>query len=280
MTYSCNKAHEDGKIAYIDQGSGPIILLVHGVPTSSYLYRKVIPKLIKSGYRVIAPDLLGYGASDKPNGYEIYSNKNQSKRLLSLMSHLSVELWTQVCNDAGGLWTWEMLSLDQDKVNHLILLNTIIYDDGFCPPMTFTKGIKSKWYTNLYNSALAGFMVKNTMNNGTKIVDLAKKELDAYKTPMREGGNKALYWFFSNSTDHVKDYRALHEKLDMPVSVIWGTKDEILQWKSQADEVMKNLRIPEKDVYLFEKADHFIQEDVPQELAGHVINMIKMSAGG
>lgn len=75
----------EGKIAYVDEGKGPVILLIHGVPTSSWLYRNIIPGLAESGKRVIAIDMLGYGYSDKPEGYEIYNAANHGGRLLELM---------------------------------------------------------------------------------------------------------------------------------------------------------------------------------------------------
>lgn len=65
----------NSQIKYIDAGAknSPCILLIHGVPTSSWLYRHMIDPLVSKGYRVIAPDMLGYGQSDKPKGYDIYA---------------------------------------------------------------------------------------------------------------------------------------------------------------------------------------------------------------
>ncbi|MEO0528350.1 MAG: alpha/beta fold hydrolase, partial [Bacteroidota bacterium] len=58
---------EDGlKMHYVDEGSGPLVLLLHGEPSWSYLYRKMIPVLVDAGFRTIAPDLIGFGKSDKP----------------------------------------------------------------------------------------------------------------------------------------------------------------------------------------------------------------------
>ena len=79
---------KDGVIKYIDKGQGPVILLLHGVPTSGWLYRKMIDPLVNAGYRVIAPDMLGFGNSDSPEGYEIYSEEMHAQRLLELMNAL------------------------------------------------------------------------------------------------------------------------------------------------------------------------------------------------
>ena len=87
---------EGGNMAYIDIGEGPVILLVHGVPTSSWLYRHIIHNLLQKGYRVIAPDLLGFGNSDKPKGIDIYNVEKQGKRLLKLMNDLQIDKYTHV----------------------------------------------------------------------------------------------------------------------------------------------------------------------------------------
>lgn len=95
---------EGGKMAYVDEGSHnkQVILLVHGMPASSWLFRKVIPLLTEAGLRVIAPDLLGFGASDKPKQPELYTLEKQANRLFALMSQLKMDTWTQVCHDLGG----------------------------------------------------------------------------------------------------------------------------------------------------------------------------------
>ena len=80
----------EGNIRYIDRGQGPAILLLHGVPSSSWLYRKMIDPLVAAGYRVIAPDMLGFGSSDSPKGYHIYSESKHADRLLGLMDHLKI----------------------------------------------------------------------------------------------------------------------------------------------------------------------------------------------
>ena len=65
--FKSNYEEIDGvRLHYVDEGSGPPILMVHGQPTWSYLYRKMIPPLVAAGYRCVAPDLMGFGLSDKP----------------------------------------------------------------------------------------------------------------------------------------------------------------------------------------------------------------------
>ena len=84
------------------------LLLVHGVPTSSWLYRRLVDPLVSRGNRVIVPDLLGFGASDKPKQLALYHPRKQGERLIALMDHLGCRRWWHACHDVGGLWTWEV----------------------------------------------------------------------------------------------------------------------------------------------------------------------------
>jgi len=98
-----NWASAEGNISYIDKGEGEPILLLHGVPTSGWLYRKMIDPLVKKGYRVIVPDMLGYGSSDNPDGYDIYDKKEQARHILGLMEHLNIPNWHHVMHDVPKL---------------------------------------------------------------------------------------------------------------------------------------------------------------------------------
>jgi pimeloyl-ACP methyl ester carboxylesterase len=77
--YQKSFSSSDGVLKYIDEGKGDVILLLHGIPTSSWLYRKMIADLVMKGHRVIAPDMLGFGNSDRSDGYEIYASAAPDK---------------------------------------------------------------------------------------------------------------------------------------------------------------------------------------------------------
>lgn len=265
----------DGVIKYFDQGRGKTILLVHGVPTSSWLYRNISKGLVQKGYRVIAPDMLGYGSSDKPEGYEIYSAENSGKRLLELMEHLKIPSWTQVCHDGGGLWTWEMLFQNSSHVDTLIMLNTIVYQAGFKPPMKFEKGLMAKWFTRLYCSPLGQYLTINgTFKNGMQNKKGINQEmLNGYKLPFLQNGHRALYYFFTQTCQQIKDYRTLHQSLDIPLHVIWGKHDDMLVWENIAAAVKKNfIQIESVDLV---DAKHFIQEELPELITQKIIQIVK-----
>ena len=255
----------DGNIAYIDQGEGPVILLLHGVPTSGWLYRKMIHTLSKN-HRVIVPDMLGFGSSESPNGYAVYSEKAHAKRLLGLMDSLKVDLWTHVMHDAGGLWTWELLKVAPHRISKLVILNTIIYEAGFDPPIRFEKGFLARAAMWSYrNGVTTNAMLKGLFKSGLMKNTLTKTDLEGYKTPLKEGKTKAMYYFFTQTCNKLTDYSQAIKGLKVPVAVIWGKHDSFLRWDPQKTAIIKDLNISEENIHLVE-AKHFIQEEIPQEI--------------
>lgn len=270
----------NGKMAYMDNGEGPCILLIHGVPTSSWLYRKIIPLLLKDGYRVVAPDMLGYGSSDKPKGYDIYSDAAMGKRILGLMEHLNIDQWTQVFHDGGGLWTWAMLEQDDRKVTNLFMLNTIVYQEGFKPPIKFQRGFIARFFTRLYSySGLTQKMAINpTFSNGMKHKsNINKNMLEGYRKPMLKDGHHGIYYFFTQTCKQIRDYTSLHKSIKVPVTVIWGKWDDMLEWKGNESKVKENFGLSDDDIHLID-AKHFIQEEQPQLIAKIIVDKLKKRA--
>lgn len=257
---------EGGRMAYIDEGEGNPILLVHGVPTSSWLYRHMIDSLVMKGYRVVAPDLLGFGNSDKPKGYEVYAHKKQAERLFTLMDSLKIEQWDQVIHDAGGLWTWEMMMIDRVRIKRLIILNTITHRDGFNPPFRFGKrNFLAKFTMKMYGSRLFGKgMMKKTLKLGLTNDQLTKDDINPYWIPMHEGAYRPVFHFFTTIKETCSKLDLITvelQKSNFPCVVIWGKRDDILIGEKQIPHLKKNLSIPDNNVMYLNRGTHFIQEE-------------------
>ncbi len=268
-------ASKDGVIKYIDKGQGPVIVLLHGVPTSGWLYRKMIDPLVDRGYRVIAPDMLGFGNSDSPEGYEIYSEEMHAQRLLELMNALGIDSWSHVMHDAGGLWTWELLELAPNKVNRLVILNTIIYEEGFDPPIRFKPGLWARTAMWSYrNGITTNMMLKGLFKEGLTDNTLNKTDVEGYKRPLKEGKTKAMYYFFTQTCNALPAYQPMIQKMEMPAMIIWGKNDTFLKLEPQQEALQKDLGIKDTDVHILE-AKHFIQEEKPQEIVELVLAFMK-----
>ena len=117
------------RIAYLDEGSGPVVLMLHGEPSWSYLYRTMIPVLVQAGYRVVAPDLVGFGRSDKPTAIEDYSYAGHVEWLRSvLFGVLDLQDVTLVCQDWGGLLGLRLLAEHPSRFRAVVAANTGLPD--------------------------------------------------------------------------------------------------------------------------------------------------------
>lgn len=279
MTYSQFRSTQkqfntaDGNIHYIDQGKGEVIVLLHGVPTSGWLYRNMIDELSQN-YRVIVPDMLGFGSSDSPKGYETYTEAQHASRLLQLMDGLNIKNWTHVMHDAGGLWTWELFKKAPNRISKLIVLNTIIYEEGFEPPIRFKPGFMARTAMWSYrNGITTNMMLKGLFKSGLKENTLNKTDVEGYKTPMREGKTHGMYYFFSQTCNDLTDYKTTISKIDIPTAIIWGEHDSFLKFNPK-ETIVKDLKVKEENVHVID-AKHFIQEEKPKEINKIILDFIK-----
>ena len=112
------------RVHYVDEGRGEIILCLHGEPTWSYLYRKMIPPFVKAGKRVIAPDFIGFGRSDKFTEIEDYSFKLHYRIIESFIEKLDLRDITLVCQDWGGLIGLTVAAQRPECFARLVIMNT------------------------------------------------------------------------------------------------------------------------------------------------------------
>ncbi len=265
----------DGVIKYIDKGSGPVVVLLHGVPSSGWLYRTMIDPIVDAGYRVIVPDMLGYGSSDSPKGYEIYSEQQHAKRLLELMDGLNIDHWSHVMHDAGGLWTWELFLAAPNRIKKLMMLNTLVLEEGFHPPIRFRPGPIAKISMWSYrNGITTNVLLKKLFQEGLKENTLNKVAIEGYKKPLLEGKTRGMYYFFTKTCNHFPDYYALYERLTIPVGVIWGIHDTMLQWKPQQDKIIEALGVAKDAIYFIDEK-HFIQETQGAAVAKNLLSFLK-----
>jgi pimeloyl-ACP methyl ester carboxylesterase len=117
------------RMHYLDEGPGDakdVFLCLHGEPTWSYLYRKMIPVFTAAGNRCIAPDLFGFGRSDKPVDDEVYTFDFHRNSLISFIKHLDLKSITLVCQDWGGILGLTLPMEMPDRFSRLIIMNTTL----------------------------------------------------------------------------------------------------------------------------------------------------------
>ncbi len=118
------------RIAYVDEGRGPVIFLLHGQPTWSYLYRHMIPVLADAGYRVIAPDLVGFGRSDKPVDPAAHTFGAHVRWMDRFVRRLGITGAAAFVQDWGGMIALRVLAEHPDWLSRLVVANTALADPG------------------------------------------------------------------------------------------------------------------------------------------------------
>jgi haloalkane dehalogenase len=284
-TYSEHRAQQQyfisngGKIAYTDHGTGDTLILLHGVPTSSWLYRKIIPQL-QQHMRVISIDLLGYGSSDKPkDNPTLYSPQNQAVYIQSLLAHLDIDSYGIMMHDMGGLVAWELLRNQPSKVSRLVIQNTIIREKGFehpnIPPGMIARQITQAYSNRLTSSAILETSLQSLGLGGD--YKLSEAECFGYVKPMIEGSSDALYAFFSNINSdlyaQLESNKNLFERFSGDTLVLWGGQDTILTTE-QIPFLQEHLKLVDSSIHVYNDHKHFLVEEIPNKIANEVIKFV------
>ncbi|OKO75623.1 haloalkane dehalogenase [Bradyrhizobium sp. NAS80.1] len=179
------------RMHYLDEGTknARVALCLHGQPTWSYLYRKMIPGLVSSGYRVIAPDMFGFGRSDKPVDDAVYSFDFHRDSLVALIRALDLRRVTLVCQDWGGLLGLTIPPDMPDRFEGLLIMNTM-FATGDRP---LTKGFLD-W--RAWNNANPDMAVGKLLSRACP--QLSSAEADAYDAPFPDATYKAGVRRFPN----------------------------------------------------------------------------------
>ncbi len=274
---------DGGRIAYLDLGPSDAhpVLLLHGIPTSSWIYRAIAPQIAGAGLRAVAPDMLGFGASDKPVERSAYTLARQAGRLVALLDHLELERVTLVMHDAGGPWGLELLDGHPDRVAGLVVLNTTAYPDAFTPPRDILAlaGPLGPAMLGMMRSPLGRSMVHRMISGLTH----AGAGLDAWVTrphwqALREGGTAALRAFSQDMNDALAQMpryaEALRRSAHLPSTLIWGTEDPVLRPERLVPRFTADLDLEPGNVHLLEHASHFLHEDRPADIARLIIEFV------
>ena len=178
------RGYEGLRIHYVDEGPQDAVrtyLCLHGQPTWSYLYRKMIPVFLDSGARVVAPDWLGFGRSDKPVDDKVYSFSFHRNMMVELIKRLDLKTVTLVCQDWGGLIGLTIPMDMPDTFERLIVMNTALAT-GTSPGTGFDQ-----W--KAYNRTQPDMDIAALMKRGTPI--LTDAEAAAYAAPFPDATYKA-----------------------------------------------------------------------------------------
>jgi len=251
---------QDGlRMHYVDEGSGPAVLLLHGEPTWSYLYRTVIPELVPAA-RAIAPDYFGFGRSDKPLRVEDYSYDFHVRSIERLADELDLREATVVVQDWGGPIGLRLAVERPDRIGRLVILNTGI--GGGRPPSEEWLRFRD-WLRRLGTDIVPGRLVQISA-----VQPISDQVVDAYSAPWPVPESKAGIVAFPElvpiSPEHpdTPAHLAVRDQLgrwERPALVLFSDSDPIF-----APRVAERIaaHIPGAgEPEIIAGAGHFLQED-------------------
>ena len=268
------------RIHYIDEGprDAPPALLMHGEPSWSYLYRKFVPDLVARGHRVIAPDLVGFGKSDKPAARSDYTYERHVAWMSAWLTALDLSDITLFCQDWGGLIGLRLVAAFPDRFARLVIANTGLpvgsgSSDGFNAWLAFSQTVPQ---------FPVGFIV-----NGGTARELTPEEIAAYDAPFPDERYKEGAREFPKLVPITPDHASVAEnqaawtvleRFDKPVLTAFSDQDAV----TKGGEKIFIDRVPGargQHHTIIAGGGHFLQEDAPEQLCALIDDFIRATAG-
>ncbi len=274
-------ADVDGlRVHHLDEGppDAEPILLLHGEPTWSYVYRRMLPMLVGAGYRCVAPDYVGFGRSDKPTDLGAYTYDLHVRTIIELVKMLDLSSITLVVQDWGGPIGFRFAVEHPERMARLVMLNTgIVAPSDRWPTPAFLR-----WRAFAERAGLdlpIGFVIQSAT-----ATDPPPEVLAAYEAPFDTRQSKAGAAVFPLLVPLTMDDPGAKEMLetrdalsrwDKPAFVCFGDADPIFPPKAAAS--LARLVPTAGEAELVTGASHFVQEDRGEEVARRILAFLARS---
>lgn len=255
------------RLHYIDEGprDADPVLLMHGEPSWSYLYRKIVPGLAAKGHRVLAPDLIGFGRSDKPSEQTDYTYERHVQWMHQWLESLDLKGVTLFCQDWGGLIGLRLVAVLPERFARVVVANTgLPVGTGLTP--AFEQWLK-------FSQSVPELPIDGIVNSGTQR-ELGAGELSAYRAPFLDESYKAGARQFpllvpitaghASVAENKEAWKAL-ERFEKPLLTAFSDNDPI----TKGGERQFQERVPgakKRNHVTIVGAGHFLQEDKPLEI--------------
>ena len=254
---------------YIDEGSkdANVVLMLHGEPSWAYLYRKMISPVVAAGYRVIAPDLIGFGKSDKPTERSDYTYQRHLDWVRQVIIQLNLKDISLVCQDWGGLLGLRLVAEHPDLFSRVLAANTMLPTGDHTPNEAFLN-----WQR--FSQEVAVFPVSGIIKGAT-VTHLSSEVLAAYDAPFPDESYKAGVRQFpllvpTTPDDPASEANRLAwqtlQQFTKPFMTAFSDSDPVT---AGGDKIMQKL-IPGcqgQAHTIIAQGGHFLQEDQGKKLA-------------
>jgi pimeloyl-ACP methyl ester carboxylesterase len=255
------------RLHYLEEGAGDPVLMLHGWPTSSFLWRDIVP-VVGEGSRAIALDLPGFGRSDKPLDAS-YSFRFYDRVLTGFLDRIGVERLGLVGHDLGGPIGLHWGAQNPERVSRLALLNTIVFSKPSLAVVGFIVVCKTPGLRSLMTSP-AG--IRFTMRLGIRDKSKVTDELVAtYQEPFSTGDARRVLAKAGQGLhpDGLREVEEWLPRIDVPVRLLYGERDRVLP---DVAKTMRKVaeRVPQAELSTLPDAGHFCQEERPGEIGAEL----------
>ena len=274
--YEPRYVDQDGlRMHYVDEGEGDPVLCLHGEPTWSYLYRKMIPGLSRVA-RVVAPDYFGFGRSDKPTGRDWYSFDRHYGSILGLVERLDLDRLTVVVQDWGGPIGMRLAVEQPERVARLVILNTGV-GGGRAPNDVWLR------FRDVVRAAGGDFQPGRLIRTAS-VRGLSDEAMAAYDAPFPAPESKTGPLMFPEQVPTEPDHpnaapllaiREAMKEWQKPVLVLFGDSDPI--FPPEVAERIAELIPGALPAETIANAGHFVQEDAGEEVAARIVRFLEES---
>lgn len=267
------------RVAHVEDGppAGDVVLCLHGEPSWSYLYRKMLPRFAAAGLRAMAPDLIGFGRSDKPAARTDYTYRRHLDWLTEWLHSQDLNGITLVCQDWGGLLGLRLVAAEPERFRRVVVANTILPTGQGSPSDAFLQ-----WRE--YSQTTPNFDIGKIVARGC-VNPVAPEIVDAYNAPFPDDSYKEGARQFPTLVPITADIAEASEnkvafgvlaQLDIPFLTAFSDGDTIMRGLEKVFQ--KHLKgCAGQPHTTIENAGHFLQEDQGEKLADVTIAWIQSS---
>lgn len=255
---------KDGVVAYDVIGDGEPLVLVHGTPSSSYLWRNVVGRLSPT-WRVYVYDLLGYGQSEQREGQDV-SVGAQGRLLAELLQHWGLEAPAVVGHDIGGAIALRAHLLHRAGFRKLVLLDAVSIAPWITP---FSRHVQQ--HLTAF-ATVPGYIHREMIAAHLRSAistPVSDDELEPYLRPwLGEAGQAAYYRHVAQFDERYTDeIEPLYASINIPTLILWGEEDK---WLDPSTGARLQSAIPGSRLHTIPGAGHFAPEDVPDRVASEL----------